>query len=583
MPRFIASRDRWKYRGDASLERLPYFSLGLIFVFVVIIVRLFVLQVMSHDFYYGLASGQRDLFAKLSPTRGDIYVRDSGKDELYPVAANAVFYVLYAEPRKISDPKSAARRLSSVISIPESELFKKLDLPEDPYEPLLRRVSEEKRAEISALGIIGIGFTKESVRVYPEERFGGHILGFVGEDESGKRGRYGLEGYFDKELGGAPALIAGEKTGVAGLFSSGKKPTFARDGSDLVLTVDRTIQFVACERLREAVKKHDADGGTVIIMEPDTGAILAMCSVPDYDPNKYGETTDVSVFNNPAIFFQYEPGSVFKAITMAAAIDAGKVGPQTTFEDTGSVKIGPEEIKNSDLKAHGIQTMTEVLDESLNTGAVFAMRQIGAVDFRRYVKLFGFGEESGVELLKEVSGDISSLNKRGEIYSATASFGQGIAVTPLQVVTAFAAISNGGNLMKPYIVEEIRRSDGTVQKNVPRTLTKVISPRAATLTGSMLVSVVANGHGKRAGVPGYYVAGKTGTAQVPRRDGKGYEKDVTIGSFVGFAPLHKPRFVMLTRIDHPRDVQWAESTAAPLFGEIAKFLLQYMKVPPERD
>lgn len=583
MSRFIQSRDRWKNRGDASLERLPYFSLGLVFVFVVIIVRLFVLQVISHDFYFGLASGQRDLFAKLSPTRGDIYVRERGQDELYPVATNAIFYVLYAEPRKIRDPKSAAQRLSPVISIPESELLKKLDLPDDPYEPLLRRVSEEKRAEISALGISGIGFTKESVRVYPEERFGGHILGFVGEDENGKRGRYGLEGYFDRELGGTPAKIAGENNGVADFFSSGRKPVLARDGSDLVLTIDRTIQFVACEKLREAVRSHDADGGTVIIMEPDTGAILAMCSVPDYDPNKYGEVADVSVFNNPAIFFQYEPGSVFKAITMAAAIDMGRVGPQTTFEDTGSVKIGAEEIKNSDLKAHGLQTMTEALDESLNTGAVFVMRQMGAADFRRYVKLFGFGEESGVELFKEISGDISSLDKRGEIYAATASFGQGIAVTPLQVVAAFAAIANGGNLMKPYIIDEIKRSDGTTQKNVPRLLHRVLSPRASTLVGSMLVSVVTNGHGKRAGVPGYYVAGKTGTAQVPRRDGKGYEKDATIGSFVGFAPLHNPMFVMLTKIDHPRDVVWAESTAAPLFGSIANFLLQYMKVPPDRE
>lgn len=583
MSRFIPSRERWKIRGDASLERLPYLRLGLVFVFVVIIVRLFVLQVLSHDFYSGLASGQRDLFSKLSPTRGDIYVRDTGKDELYPVATNAIFYVLYAEPRKITDPKSVARRLAPIIGIDESDLFKKLDLPDDPYEPLLRRVSEEKRDEISALGVSGIGFTKENVRVYPEERFGGHILGFVGEDESGKRGRYGLEGYFDKELGGTPASITGEKTGVADFFYSSRKPTLARDGSDLVLTIDRTIQFVACEKLREAVRKHDADGGTVIIMEPDTGAILAMCSVPDYDPNKYGEVADVSVFNNPAIFFQYEPGSVFKAMTMAAAIDMGKVGPQTIFEDTGSVKIGSEEIKNSDLKAHGLQTMTEVLDESLNTGAVFAMRQMGAADFRRYVKLFGFGQESGVELFKEISGDISSLDKRGEIYAATASFGQGIAVTPLQVVTAFATIANGGNLMKPYIIDEIKRSDGTVAKNVPRLLHRVLTPRASTLVGSMLVSVVANGHGKRAGVPGYYVAGKTGTAQVPRRDGKGYEKDVTVGSFVGFAPLHNPRFVMLTRIDHPRDVQWAESTAAPLFGSIANFLLQYMKVPPERD
>ncbi len=583
MKNFIKSRERWRQRGDASLERLPIFAFGLVFVFLILIVRLFVLQILSHDFYLALALGQRDLFAKLQPARGNIYVRDLGKDELYPVAANDTLNLLYAVPKDIEKPAAVANKLSPVVGISEDILLEKLNKPDDPYEPVLHKVTDEKKNEIMALDLPGIGFARESSRVYPEERFGGQILGFLGEDESGKHGRYGLEGYFDKELSGTPADTATITGGLRGFFASGKQPAFARDGSDLVLTIDRTIQFVACDRLRKAVASHGADGGTVIIMNPETGAILAMCSYPDYDPNKYGEATDVSVFNNPAIFFQYEPGSVFKAITMAAALDLGKVTPETTFNDTGSVKIGPEEIKNSDLKAHGIQTMTQVLDESLNTGAVFTLRQIGASDFRRYVKAFGFGDESGIELLREVPGDVSSLSKRGEIYAATASFGQGIAVTPLQVVRAFAAMANGGTLVKPYVVEEIRRSDGTVQKTVPREAQRILSSRAATIISSMLVSVVENGHGKRAAVPGYYVAGKTGTAQVPREDGKGYQKDVTIGSFVGYAPLSKPRFVMLVRIDHPRDVQWAESTAGPLFGEITKFLLQYMNVPPDRE
>ncbi len=583
MSRFIKSRERWENRGDATLDRLPYFCLGVIFILTIIVVRLFVLQVLSHDFYAALASGQRDIFAKLQPSRGTIYVRDAKEGKLYPIATGALTYLLYAVPEKIKDPTSAAKLLAPAIGAEESDILNKLDRTDDPYEPILHRLSEEKKDEIKALGIEGLGFTKESIRVYPEAKFGGHILGFLGEGENGKKGRYGLEGYFEEELAGVPAKIGTVENGVRGLLGSSKKPKFAIDGADIVLTVDRTIQFVACEKLRQAVARHEADGGTVIIMEPKSGAILAMCSSPDYDPNKFGEVENVSVFNNPAIFFQYEPGSVFKAITMAAAVDMGKVGPQTTFEDMGSIKIGSDEIKNSDLKAHGTQTMTQVLDESLNTGAVFAMRAIGSTDFRRYVKSFGFGEETGIELLKEVSGDISSLDRKGEIYQATASFGQGIAVTPLQIVNAFVAVANGGTLMRPYIVDEIRRSDGTVSKNLSKEVRRVISPRASTLISSMLVSVVENGHGKRAAVPGYYVAGKTGTAQVPRRDGKGYEKDITIGSFVGFAPLQNPRFVMLAKIDHPRDVQWAESTAAPLFGEIAKFLLQYMNVPTERD
>lgn len=583
MSRFIRSREKWKHRGDATLERLPYLSLAIIFIFAIISVRLFVLQVLSHDVYSALASGQRDIFAKLQPTRGTIYVRDAKEDKLYPVATNTQVYLLYAEPKKIKNPGSVAKRLASVVGLDEQELLQKLDKPDDPYEPLLHGLDEAKRDEIKSLGIEGISFAKEGMRVYPEAKFGGHVLGFLGGGEGGKSGKYGLEGYFERELAGVPAKITSAAGAVGSLFSSGKTPTFAIDGSDLVLTIDRTMQFVACEKLKAAVVRHRADGGTIIIMDPNTGAILAMCSYPDYDPNNYKEVKDVSVFNNPAIFFQYEPGSVFKAITMAAAIDMEKVGPQTTFEDTGSVRIGPDEIKNSDLKAHGTQTMTQVLDESLNTGAVFAMRAVGSANFRRYVKAFGYGEETGIDLFKEVSGDVSSLDRRGEIYAATASFGQGIAVTPLQVVSSFAAIANGGVLMKPYIVFEIRKSDGTTEKNVPRELRPVITPRTSTLLASMLTSVVENGHGKGAKVPGYYVAGKTGTAQVPRKDGKGYETDATIGSFVGFAPLKNPKFVMLAKIDHPRDVQWAESTAGPLFGEIAKFLLQYMNVPSDRE
>jgi cell division protein FtsI/penicillin-binding protein 2 len=226
--------------------------------------------------------------------------------------------------------------------------------------------------------------------------------------------------------------------------------------------------------------------------------------------------------------------------------------------------------------------MTQVLDESLNTGAVFVVRQIGTDAFRKYVEDFGFGVLTGIELETENSGDIRSLSKKGEIYSATASFGQGISVTPLQVVTAYAAIANGGKLVKPYIVDEIDKSDGSKIKTQPKVLKQVISERTATLLGGMLVSVVEDGHGKRAGVPGYYVAGKTGTAQVPKKDGTGYEPDITIGSFVGFAPVEDPKFVMLVKIDHPRDVIWAESSAAPLFGEIAKFVLNYLKVSPSR-
>ncbi|MDD5291368.1 MAG: penicillin-binding protein 2, partial [Patescibacteria group bacterium] len=333
-----------------------------------------------------------------------------------------------------------------------------------------------------------------------------------------------------------------------------------------------------------------ADGGSIIVMDPKTGAVIAMCSYPDFDPNNYDQVKDINIFNNPAIFAQYEPGSVFKPITMAAALDQGKVTPETTYKDEGQVMITgwPKPIKNSDFDSfggHGEVNMTSVLENSLNTGAIFAMQQTGADVFANYVKNFGFGENTGIELSGEASGDIRNLTvaKIKPIDAAVASFGQGISVTPIQLVGAYAAIANGGILMKPYIVKEIDHPDGTKDITEPKEIRRVISEKAATLLGGMLVNVVEEGHGKKAGVKGYYVAGKTGTAQVPKKDGLGYQSGVNIGSFAGFAPADDPQFAMLVRIDHPRDVSWAESSAAPLFGEIAEFLLQYYQVPKTRE
>ena len=321
----------------------------------------------------------------------------------------------------------------------------------------------------------------------------------------------------------------------------------------------------------------------MVILSPDSGRVLAMCGEPDFDPNDYEKADGVWVYNNPAIFEAYEPGSIMKPMTIAAGVDAGAISPTTTYEDTGSVEISGYVIKNADEKVYGVKSMTEALEESINTGMIFAMRAAGKERFAQYIKNFGFGVKSGIELDTESPGNITPLDESGEIFAATASFGQGLTVTPLQMAAAYGAIANGGMLKRPFIVDEIRYSDGRMEKTHPTDVRRVIQPKTASLVGAMLVSVIEHGHGKRAGVPGYYIAGKTGTAQVPKKDGKGYEEDITIGSFAGFGPVEDPKFVMVVRIDHPRTVTWAESTAAPLFGEIAEFLLQYFEAVPTRQ
>lgn len=441
------------------------------------------------------------------------------------------------------------------------------------------------------LKLNGIAFMLKEARYYPENNIGSHILGFVGYAGDGgeERGKYGLEGFFNEELFGAPGSIkTGRGAGGGLIIINDRKYEKPVNGSDIILTVNKTIQFTACRELNETAVKYDADGGTIIIMEPQTGGILAMCSWPDYDPNNYNEVDNINVYNNPAIFSEYEPGSIFKAITMAAALDSGKVSPETIYKDEGKIMIKGwrKPIKNSDYETHGgwgVVNMNTVLAESLNTGSIFAMRQVGADVFARYVKDFGFGERTGIELETESAGDIRNLlaKKIKPIDAAVASFGQGLAVTPLQMTAAYAAIANGGILMKPYLAREIIHPGGARDITQPKQIKRVISERAAALLSGMLVNVVENGHAKKAAVNGYYVAGKTGTAQVAASNKKGYG-DTTIHSFVGFAPVENPRFVMLIKLDNPKGVEYSATSVAPLFGKISEFLLNYLEVPKDR-
>ncbi|MBN1585565.1 penicillin-binding protein 2 [Candidatus Uhrbacteria bacterium] len=548
--------------------------------------RLFHIQVISHSFYSALASDQHDIFRELFPERGGVFLADpDSPDGRFPVAVNKTMYTAYADTRKMepADREAAVRALSPILGIDEPVLDGKLGVEDDPYVPLKSRLDEDTVERLRSLKVRGIAFSPQSFRFYPESETACHLTGFVGSDEGGNLvGRYGVEGYWNTELSGQAGYLdsRGNSTDGVAVGGSGFRP--AQDGADIVLTVDRSIQFVACSKLREAVIGFQAVGGSVVVMEPDTGRLLAVCGYPDFDPNDYSSVRDMSVFNNPATYHAYEPGSVMKPLTMAAAIDAGKVSPNTTYEDTGQVKIGPYTISNSDGKANGRQTMTQVLEKSLNTGAIFAVRELGPDRFLEYVEAFGFGQPTGVEIAAETAGDISSLRKRGDIWSTTGSYGQGITATPIQLVAAFGALANGGRLMRPHVVSEVRYPDGTGNRIEPQSVRQVVSKRTADMVSGMLVQVVENGHGKRAGVPGYWVAGKTGTAQMARADGGGYDKDRFIGTFVGFAPVDDPAFVMLVKIESPQGVSFAESTAAPLFGELASFLLQYIKIPPDR-
>ena len=554
-----------------------------IFLFgLMIIFRLFTIQILQNSFYLAIASKNHEVYKDLFPERGSFYTKEKG--ELHPLVTNRDYYLVYAEPSKIESPKKIIDSIVSILELGEEEwkeLLVRLAKNDDPYEPIKHKVTKKQVEQIEALKLEGIGFVPETYRFYPEKGIGGHIFGFVGFQGEQKIGQYGLEGYFNKELSGKSGLIRSVKDALGSLITIGPRSIRkAEDGVDLVLTIDRNIQFTACQKLKEFYDWYEAERGSVIIMEPKTGAIIAMCSYPDFDPEKYNEVEDINYLNNPAIFYEYEPGSVFKTFTMAAGIDADKITPETTYEDTGELKVGPYTIRNFDNRAYGTRTMTDALAQSLNLGAAYAAEQAGKEVFRDYVKDFGFGKNTGIELATEVPGDISNLDRRGDVYYLTASYGHGISATPIQLIAGYSAIANGGVLMKPYIVaEKIMPSGESIITQIQQ-IRQVIKPKTATIITGMLTQVVESSYDRKAKVPGYYLAAKTGTAIIPAPGG-GYSNK-TIHTIIGFGPVSNPRFAVLIRMDKiKKGPAYASDSIGPLFGQISEFLLNYYQIPPD--
>ncbi|EKD79462.1 MAG: hypothetical protein ACD_41C00064G0007 [uncultured bacterium] len=568
---------------QGKYDRLDYLRVGFTVLGAIIALRLFIVQIVQHGYYEALASDHHDLFEELFPERGEILVHDRyAATGTVPIATNKVLYEVHAEPVHITDPAATAQAIAPLLSIPKEDITVKLDKPGDPDEILKRRVPEEVVNAIKELNLTGITFREEQWRYYPETEYTAHVTGYYGYSDTDKKGQYGLEGYYDKELAGLPGYVAGEKDAFGRFLTIGNNfIQEAVDGDDLVLTIDKNVQYSACSKLKSEVERLSAKEGTLIIMQPDTGAIIAMCNYPSFDPNNYNEVESIEVFVNSAVSDEYEPGSAFKPITMAAGLDTGAVTPTTTYVDTGQVTVAGYPIKNFDGKAYGTKTMTEVLENSLNLGTIFVVQQLGNQTFYEYVQAFGFNALTGIELASEHDGDISTLAELKDVYSYTGSFGHGITVTPLQLINGFAAIANGGELMKPYIVEKRVVSSGAEIPTEPSVVRRVISEDTSRTLSAMLVNVIDYGHAKRAGVEGYYLAGKTGTALVVGANGR-YDTSRHNDTFVGYGPISDPQFVMLIKMNEPAS-QYAEGSVVPLWGEVAKDVLNYYKIPPDRE
>ena len=546
----------------------------------VIVSRLFFLQFLQHGFYSALARGQQQVFETIPPERGEILLTDKNS-ETSALAVNREYPYVYAVPKDVEDKEKSAKILAEIIGQDEKAILDKLSKPDDLFEKIGQRLNEEQAQKIMDLKIKGIGIKAEKLRYYPYGSLAAHLSGFLGDSQEGSVGRYGLEGYYEQILHGTPGSLVGEKDARGTILKSlGENENAARAGDDLILTIDPNVQSIVEEKLKIEIEKWSADAGTVIVMDPITGAVRAMASYPNFNLNNYSEVEDAGVYANPAVSHIFEPGSVFKPITLAAGLDSKAITPSTTFENTGSVKIGNYTISNVVQEAIGTRTMTETLEESLNTGAIFAEQKTGDETFKKYVQDFGFDEKTGIDLFAETQGNIANLSENRPINFATASFGQGIAVTPIAMANAISAIANNGQLMRPYVVQVIRHANGQEEKTVPKVIRKILSQRTVTDLTAMMVSVVRNGTGKRAQIEGYTIAGKTGTAQVANSDRRGYS-DKDIHTFAGFFPAFDPKVLIFIKLDDPKGVRYAEGSAVPLFKEIAQYLITYYSIPPD--
>ncbi len=564
-------------------KRIVFLTILFLFCLLMIFLRLAYMQIWNQDKYQALADGQRTKGQTLWATRGEIKIWDSFTNQPYTVATTDEKIMVYVNPSAVENQDEVASKLFEITQIPKEDIIEKIKDTSKKYVVIKKNLTEDEQNKIKDSNLIGVAFDSETSRLYPEGSMLAQLIGFVGYKDDKRSGSYGLELSYEKELAGTPGYLLQEKDNSGRwIFGSKRDRVPAKDGDSLMLTIDKTIQLQVDKILKDAVTENQADSGSVVVMDPKTGAIMAMSTYPDFNLNEYSKVESPTVYLNQVTQGAYEPGSIFKPLTIAAAVNEGKINANTTFVDTGEVNIDGYTIKNSDEKAHGTQTISQVLEESLNTGTIFAKDTIGNKKFLEYLQRYGFGEKIGFEVI-ENAGDLNNLLQGNiKVNYHTASFGQGINVTPLQMVQAFSAIANGGEMVKPYVVKEIIRQDGSVDKVGKTELTSVFSSKAASEVAAMLVNVVEKGHGTKAAVPGYYIAGKTGTAQVPRKDGKGYEENNNIGSFIGFGPVEDPKFVMLVRINHPRTVKFAESTAAPAFGKIAQFLVQHLKLNPTR-
>jgi cell division protein FtsI/penicillin-binding protein 2 len=527
---------------------------------------------MEHGHLSAVEAAQHAALDVQLPMRGEI-VDAQGN----PLATDVSESLVYAAPKEIRDPARTAALLAPVLHLPQKTI-RDLVTGYSPWVPLSAAVDERTSQEVRNLALPGIILDPIVKRDYPEGETASQVLGFANADN---HGQYGLEQYYDQLLSGKAGWRSVLRDTAGNDIRVGSRlDTPAHKGADLHLSINGTVQGLVEDELQKAVKQHHADGGTVIVMNPRTGFILGMASLPSFDPNHYSRVTDQHRYFNPATYNLYEPGSTFKIVTMAAGLDTHVITPQSTLYDTGQFTIAGVTLHNWNMSGFGLENMTQVLQHSANVGAAWVSQRLGTALFYKYVKAFRFGQPTGIDLVPESPGILPLPGDKTwtVVNQYTNAFGQGLAVTPIQLLRAVATVANGGVMMKPQIVKRIVY-DGHIIDRPPVSQGRVVSPQTAHTLTNMLVHSAIGGEASLGLVKGYNVAAKTGTANVAGPNGQ-YIPGDTIASIVGYAPAFHPQFAVLVKIDHPRDTPWGSMAAAPVLKDLLQELFMYYRVPP---
>ena len=563
-----------------NFSPIHFFSIGVLVVALILIIRLYDIQIIKGNHFQDVSTRQ------YSSQRRDenfdrgliIFSSKDGRD--FFAASNQTGFNLAIDPANLENPEQVYEKLNTIVPIDKNEFSQKASKKNDPYEELVKRIPEETGLKIAELKLRGVILDKTRWRFYPGNEMAAQILGFIAEKDEQLKGQYGIERYYDDVLKKDTSNLY---SNIFVEFYSGLKKTFGegRFNGDIVTTLEPNVQAYVEEVITNVQKEWNSKNTGIIVMDPYTGAIIAMGQYPTFNLNDFGNVDSVSQYNNSSVENVYEMGSIIKPITMAIGLETKAVTARTTYNDQGSLTLNGRTFYNYDHKVRGVVDMQAVLNNSLNTGVAFVVSKVGNERFVEFMKKF-FAEETGIDLPAEGSPLISNLESHRDIEAATASFGQGIAISPIQTISALATLGNGGVLVQPHIVKEVRYEYGVTKKIGQEEPEKIFSKETSEEISRMLTRVVDEALlGGKVKMEHYSIAAKTGTAQIPMPGG-GYYDDRYLHSFFGYFPAFDPQFIVLLYTVEPQGAQYASGTLTMPFIDIVKYLINYYEIEPDR-